>query len=79
MTNRHRRAPLPARVHYTRHNGGMYVHWNGRPEGQVTYTFDADTARDEDGEFPWVTTPYQGADGSCRLSRVLRLAAEYAA
>ncbi len=74
-----KRDKLPSGVYYTNRNGGLYVSWNGQPEGQIWYTYDPDTARGNEGEFPWVATPYQGADGSCYLRRVVRLAAEYSA
>jgi hypothetical protein len=76
--NRSRKASrLPEGVYYTSRNGGMYVSWNGRPEGSVMVTIDRDTAYGEDGEFGWQSTPFQGADGRCRRAEVIRLAAEY--
>lgn len=71
-------------VYYTSYNGGMYVRWNGRPEGSVYTTYSEAVAYDEvdvhgldeDG-YSWQGTPFQGADGSCRLARILQLAAEY--
>jgi hypothetical protein len=70
---------LPAGVYYSRRNGGLWVSWNGRPEGQVYYTYDRETAYGGEGDLPWASTPYQGADGACRLSHIIRLAAEYTA
>ena len=75
---------LPSNVYYTRRNGGMYVSWDGTPEGPVSYTYSRDIAwnpeltRDDDG-YEWETTPFQGADGRCYTNRVIRLAAKYAA
>ena len=71
------RRKLPAGVYYTRRNGGMWISWNGSPEGPVHYTYDRETAYGGEGELPWTGTPYQGASGSCRLLRVIELAAEY--
>lgn len=75
---------LPADVYYTARNGGMYVRWNGRPEGSVSITHSKavayglvdESGMDDDG-FSWQHTPYQGADGSCRRSRVVEMAAKY--
>lgn len=77
--NRSRAAQkLPNDVYYTARNGGMYVRWDGRPEGQVSYTYDRSCALGhDDAEFEWTGTPYQGASGSCRRAEVVRLAAEY--
>ncbi len=78
MTNHpNRNRKLPGDVYYTRLNGGMYVRWNGRPEGSVSYTYDRETAYGGEGDFDWTGTPYQGADGRCRRAEVVRLAAEY--
>lgn len=67
---------LPAGVYYTRRCGGLYVSWDGTPKGEVRVCFDRKTAcGDGDGQYEWVTTPHQG--GSCRLTRVLTLAANY--
>lgn len=71
------RRPLPSDVYYTPRNGGMYVRWNGRPEGTVSYTHDRDLAYGRESDFEWSLTPYQGANGSCRLGAILALAAEY--
>jgi hypothetical protein len=30
----------------------MYVRWNGRPEGPVSYTYDRETAYGDDGDLP---------------------------
>ncbi len=82
---------LPNDVYYTARNGGMYVRWNGRPEGQVYYTHDRaaayGVANDYSSDDPqagmttdgWAMTPYQGADGSCRRDRIIKMAAEYGA
>lgn len=73
---------LPAGVYYTARNGGMYVRWNGRPEGQVSITHSKAVAHglvdgeDDDG-FAWQATPFQGADGSCRRAKVVEMAAKY--
>jgi hypothetical protein len=83
--NRKRDAKLPADVYYTPISGGIYVRWNGRPEGQVSITHSKAVAyglidengMDDDG-FGWQGTPYQGESGRCRLAEVIRLAAEYA-
>lgn len=79
-----RNAKLPSDVTFTRRNGGMWVKWNGRPEGQVYVTHSRDVAYgrvDENGEddqgFSWQATPYQGASGSCRRTEIVKLAAEY--
>ena len=87
MTNHPNRSKrkLPTDVYYTARNGGMYVRWNGRPEGQVSITSSKavayglvdDNGMDEDG-YRWQPTPFQGADGSCRRAEVIRLAAGYA-
>jgi hypothetical protein len=82
--NRSKARKLPGDVYYTARNGGMYVRWNGRPEGGVSITHSKAVAYglvdenglDDDG-FRWQRTPYQGADGSCRRAEVIRLAAEY--
>jgi hypothetical protein len=80
---------LPNGVHYTRRNGGMYVRWDGRPEGQVYTTYDRPVAYGGDDNFTcdnpqagmttdgWAMTPFQGADGSCCLARVIEMAAKY--
>ena len=75
---------LPAGVTYTPRNGGLYVRWDGRPEGAISVTSSRNVAYglvDDEGyddhDFCWLGTPYQGADGRCRRSEVMRLAAEY--
>jgi hypothetical protein len=80
------RQKLPDGVHYTPRNGGMYVSWNGRPEGSVWITWSKDvaygrvdaTGHDVEG-FKWDATPYQGASGGCSRSRIIKLAADYVA
>lgn len=72
------RRRLPKDVHYSRREGGMWVSWNGRPDGAVWVTYCKEVAHGADygpnGE-TWLPTGYQGADGSCRLGRILRLVA----
>ena len=71
---------LPYGVTYTPRNGGMYVSWDGRPEGPVRVTFTREVAFGlaEDGEFgPWQLTPFKGASGSCIRRRIIKMAAEY--
>ena len=87
MTNHPNRSKkLPDGVTYTRRHGGMYVSWNGRPEGQVYITHSRDVAvghvddaGEDDQGFHWQITPYQGADGSCRRTTIVRMAADYLA
>lgn len=77
MTPRSKR--LPAGVHYSRRDGGMWVSWDGRPEGAIWVTHSRDVAYGAEygptGE-TWRHTGYQGADASCRWDRVIRLAAD---
>ena len=69
---------LPAGVTYTPANGGMYVLWDGRPEGPVWVCFDrADIDDDPAAGDRWQHTPFQGADGSCMRNKVVRMAADY--
>ncbi len=88
--NRNRKArKLPGDVYYTARNGGMYVKWNGRPEGQIYYTYDRDVAYGLDNDLAcdepqagmttdgWAMTSYQGADGRCYRAEVIKLAATY--
>jgi hypothetical protein len=77
------RRRLPAGIYYTPRNGGMYVWWNGQPDGQVFYTFDRDLAWtrapvDRGYLKLWTPTPYHGSAGLGSLARVINLAAEYA-
>lgn len=61
------------------YNGGMWVSWDGRPEGAIWVTHSRDVAYGAEygptGE-TWRHTGYQGADASCRWDRVIRLAAD---
>lgn len=78
-----KRKRLPSGTYYTPRDGGMYVHWDGTPEGPLSVTYDRDTAYGEThgsryGGRKWLQTPLRGADGSCRRANVIRLAANYA-
>jgi hypothetical protein len=80
--NRSRKSPqkLPGDVYYTRRNGGMYVRWNGRPEGLVSYTYERDRAYGRNNDLAWdgwTMTPFRGADGLCHTSRIIAMAANY--
>lgn len=76
-----RRSKLPRDVRYSGAADGVYVEWNGTPEGQVRTTYSRELAYSNEGEDSdgntWQSTPFQGANGSCRWTEIVRLVVKY--